>query len=487
MADTTVKKFVIRFSLVGKQAQTALSNIQKNFQKIQKQAKGTDRIFSKLFGFASIAGLAKITKDSAKLAHSMTIIAQKTGISSQKLTSMQSAFNSIGASGEKALKTVERITEGLARTFIAGGNSQMLSILAQMGIEGFDEQGRQRDAIEIMGDIADWIKNNPAGLSDLEMRQYLADNLGLSPEEYQQMKGGKSAYLSWIEQQGKKTESLEEKHIKSLESLNRTISECAELIKNKFMKAVADIAPVLEKIINFVTDLISKNPEISAVITAVTMLGLAFKGLALVLSPFLLKLGLITAAFVGAYKAGEAIGELIANIVIAIQELLKSFLDWIVDKFKSVMAGIAEWWDNVKDILPFVDSKAEKEENKRKMAKETTQRKLETLIELYEKDPTEENWEKYITWGVKYAKQLPNDEGFPLLENFLGNMGARGIARDLFYDTELTKASNPQISGGNTTNINSTTTMYVNEATVDREFVEENRGMALNMASAAEV
>ena len=171
MADTVVKKFVIQFSLTGKQAQNALSSIQKSFQKIQKSAKTTNGVFGKLFGFASVAGFSKITTDSARFAHSMTIIAQKTGIASQKLSGMQSAFNSIGASGEKALKTVERITEGLARTFIAGGNSQMLSILSQMGIEGFDEQGLQRSAMSIMGDIADWIKNNPAGLSELQLRR----------------------------------------------------------------------------------------------------------------------------------------------------------------------------------------------------------------------------------------------------------------------------------------------------------------------------
>jgi ElaB/YqjD/DUF883 family membrane-anchored ribosome-binding protein len=265
MAETVVKKFVVQFSLTGKQAQKALSSIQKDFQKIQKTARATNGVFGKLFGIASVAGFTKITNDSAKFAHSMTVLARETGIAGQKLRDMRSAFNAIAGTGETAIKTVERIQQGLARTFY--GDSSMANQLRSMGIDAF-KNGVMRDATDIMGDIADWIvKKNQSGTDERVIRQYLKDRFGIDDSQFEAMKGGREAYLQKIAEE---TSAINDEQTKALDELNQSLNKLKDSIENSLVKAIAEIAPYLRAIAEKVANFVKDNPEVT---TAVAGLG----------------------------------------------------------------------------------------------------------------------------------------------------------------------------------------------------------------------
>lgn len=258
MAETVVKKFVVQFSLTGKQAQKALSSIQKDFQKIQKTAKSTNGVFSKLFGIASVAGFTKITNDSSKFAHSMTVLARETGIAGQKLRDMRSAFNAIAGTGESAIKTVERIQQGLARTFY--GDSSMANQLRSMGIDAF-ENGVMRDATDVMGDISDWIiKKRQSGTDERVIRQYLKDRFGIDDSQFEAMKGGRDSYLQKIAEE---TSAINDEQTKALDELNKSLNRLKESIENSLVKTIAEIAPYLRAISEKVSNFVKDNPEVA--------------------------------------------------------------------------------------------------------------------------------------------------------------------------------------------------------------------------------
>lgn len=258
MAGVVVKEFLIKFTLTGKQAQKALSSFQKDMKKIQQTATKANNIFGKLFGVATVAGFAKITNDSAKFAHSMTVLARETGIAGQKLRDMRSAFNAMAGTGETAIKTVERIQQGLARTFY--GDSGMANQLRSMGIDAF-KNGVMRDATDILGDISDWIvKKNQSGTDERVIRQYLKDRFGIDDSQFEAMKGGREAYLKKIAEE---TSAINDEQTKALDELNTSLNRLKESIENGLIKSLAKIAPPLTAIAEKIAGFVKENPEVA--------------------------------------------------------------------------------------------------------------------------------------------------------------------------------------------------------------------------------
>ena len=233
----------------GKDVQKGLKKLDKSLFKLQK---GFGKQFSKLLKFAGVAGFTKMAIDAAQFGRSMGLLADKTGIAVDKLTSMRTAFSALGSDAKSVDNLLSNITSGLAR--LSMGEGEYAAKLAAMGISAWDNQGNVKQADAVMGDLADWTKSQLAmGRSMAEVSTYLKDNFGIEQDMVKQLALGRAGMKAEVAKQNKRTGTVSGLEIANLESLNRSFATLKTTVGVLIDKVMAGLAPVIE----FFTDLLT--------------------------------------------------------------------------------------------------------------------------------------------------------------------------------------------------------------------------------------
>lgn len=256
----TLERFVIEAGFNTKPFFKGIKDLNKKLLGIGKTTKKLSSSFSSMFKVAGIAGLTAMTLNAAKLGREMGLISRYTGISTENISKMQNAFAASGGDAKEVGQTLQRITQGLAR--LSMGDASFASKLSAMNINVWDEYGRVKDAEKIRLEMADWIQGQlKAGRSLAEVATFMGDNFQMSQAEVEQLSVGSKELLRIEKEVAKRTGHLREEESKSLEDLQKKISELRVTITTTFSRLLSQIAPKIEeafgwiqKIFTFIQD-----------------------------------------------------------------------------------------------------------------------------------------------------------------------------------------------------------------------------------------
>ena len=241
----------IEVILDGKKARIGLDKLKKRMGLFEKSAKSTNKIFGKLAKFATVGFLAKMAIDAAKFGRSMSLIADRTGIATEKLIGMRTAFSAVGGKAGEVDRLLGSISKGLAG--LSYGKGEFASKLAAMGISAWGANGKTKSADVVMGDIADWTKNQLSmGRSKEEVASYLEDAFGISYQMFQRLKLGRQGMAQSDAALNKKTGTVSERQVHNLDSLQKSISLLTTTFTSLKNQIAGDIAPIIQ----FVSDLL---------------------------------------------------------------------------------------------------------------------------------------------------------------------------------------------------------------------------------------
>lgn len=239
--DNTVATINFKALFNDKEFQAGIKRLFKSFDGIKKKT----NIFNKFLKFAGFAGFTKMAIDAAQFGKSMSLLAERTGIAVDKLTSMRTAFSALGASAKSVDNLLDNITSGLAR--LSSGNGEFASKLSAMGISAWNNKGNIKQANEVMGDLANWTKSQLAmGRSMSEVSTYLKDNFGIEQEMVNQLALGRAGMEAEIAKQNNRTGTVSGSEIANLESLNKSLSTFKTTIGVLVNKIMAGLAPAIE-------------------------------------------------------------------------------------------------------------------------------------------------------------------------------------------------------------------------------------------------
>ena len=185
-----------------------------------------------------------MSREAAKFAKEMDVVARKLGMSVDSLASMKSAFNAIGANSKGIEQVFGSIQQGMQS--FKYGDGKFVSQLAAFGISAFDSSGRQKSNKSILYSIMDAAQSmRRAGRSQEDVAFMLKKLVGADYELAEKMMMGSEAFKQWQEQVNKETGVVEGRQLRNLVELNAVFSKFGETVKVLTNQFLGDIAPAV--------------------------------------------------------------------------------------------------------------------------------------------------------------------------------------------------------------------------------------------------
>ena len=145
--------------------------------------------FRSLRRFVTTVIAGKMVKDMANFGKELSLMADRTGMSIEKLSALRNVFMSAGSGAKGFQQTIERINSGLLG--LRRGESHLAAQLAPLGINPFG-----KDAGQILEEIADAAKAQLSmGRSRESVLDYLTNVIGIDPATAQKLMEGREAFL----------------------------------------------------------------------------------------------------------------------------------------------------------------------------------------------------------------------------------------------------------------------------------------------------
>ncbi|MBO7696958.1 MAG: hypothetical protein J6T10_30375 [Methanobrevibacter sp.] len=283
MAGDNSINIVARFN--GTQAFQGITRLERSFGRLK-------RVFT--FVIAN-----KMIKDMANFGKELSLMADRTGISIEKLSSLRNVFISAGSGAKGFQQTIDRINTGLMG--LRRGEGALAAQLAPFGISPF---GKTAD--EILLELAEGSKNMiSAGRSKESVLDYLMNIMGIDPATASKLIQGRDAWLADQKRLEGKVGTV--KFGEDLNKLNQAMNELGVAFSNATANIVGFMTPVLipffEALTSFITT-IGEN-EIARTIIGITA---SLLGFLLTLRSLSGILGILKWLFVGKMAGGVAGG-----------------------------------------------------------------------------------------------------------------------------------------------------------------------------------
>ena len=109
----------------------------------------------------AVAALVSVTKSAIDAADALDELSQRTGVSTEDLSKLQFAANTLGVDNEKLTKGLIRLNAELASA--ATGNGDAAKRFESLGVSVVDADGKVRGAMDVFLDLADAINTLPEG------------------------------------------------------------------------------------------------------------------------------------------------------------------------------------------------------------------------------------------------------------------------------------------------------------------------------------
>ena len=229
----------IRATFNGKKAIQGINNLERSFNRLKR-----------VVGFV-IAN--KMIKDVANFGREMNLMAERTGMSIEKLSSLRNVFISAGSGAKGFQQTIDRINTGLLG--LKRGEGALAAQLAPLGISPF---GKTAD--QILLDIADGAQRQLGmGRSREEVLDYLMNVLGIDPQTASLLMQGRQAFLDEQKRLEEKVGIV--KSTENLDALKKAYDELNAAWTNAKTNIMEFVAPILIPILDALSGLVKTLGE----------------------------------------------------------------------------------------------------------------------------------------------------------------------------------------------------------------------------------
>ncbi len=143
------------------ETKTAIASAKNGMKGLSDSAAKLSGLMAAIGGSAIIAGIVSIAKASINTADDLSKLAQKTGISTEKLSLLQPVAEQAGTSMEGLAKGLQKLATNMYEA--ANGSAPMLESFGKVGVSATDAAGNLRPTEEVLMDLADAFASMPDG------------------------------------------------------------------------------------------------------------------------------------------------------------------------------------------------------------------------------------------------------------------------------------------------------------------------------------
>lgn len=333
MAESILHKVGILVEFNGKKAEAGLNRMERSFNQFK-------RVIVTVLG-------GKMIKEVANFGKEISLMADRTGMSIEKLSALRNVFISAGSGAKGFQATVDKINQGLLG--LNRGEGQLAGVLAPLGISPFG-----KDAEQLIYEIADAAKEQLGiGRSKAEVLDYLTNVIGIDPYMAEQMLGGSQALLSERARLAERVGTLNKESVENLKDFNKSLNDLSATWENFKVNVLGKLVVVLQPIVEITTDLLSilsQYPEVGAMVVGVmgSLLSIMSAMSALRFAGSLFGIGGAAAGAGAAGTAGAVGGASFAvgaALIAAIGESLREIFNWAkTGEMKGIIFDFWEWY-----------------------------------------------------------------------------------------------------------------------------------------------
>lgn len=309
--DTAIR---IRFD--GQSALAGLEKTRKSFLTLKKVI------------LTTLAG--KVVRDMAQFGRDFGLMADRTGMSVQKLSGLRNAFISAGSGAKGFERTINNINDGLQG--LAMGNGEQAAKLAMFGVSPYTSGGRLKQPDEILYGLADWAKRQKGRLSKEQILYRFRTLLNIDDELGEKLLNGAESFKRFRDEASKKMGEIDKGTQKKLDDVKTKWDELGGTISNTTAKVVADLQQPLSSMLDWSREIVKTAgdyPKVTAAVAGGWTLTTTLIGLAKVLG--------------GASVAASGLVAVLSGLALAIGGVVGYFGAKLLDPL----------WEKIGDLMSF--------------------------------------------------------------------------------------------------------------------------------------
>ena len=240
------------------QATKALRGIKKGLKKLGKTAKKVTKGIGSAFkavmkvlpgfktalaGVAGAVGMGMLVKSSMNVIDKLGKVSSKLGVTSSELQKFRYAAQLAGIEETALDMGLQRFIRRVGEA--AKGTGEAKDALAQMGIKLTNSNGKIRSATNLLGQVANALKDTKDPAERLRLAFKLFDSEGVAMVNM--LKNGKGALTATMMEADKLGFVLSENTVKGVEKANDAFYKMGTAITGVWQKMVGSLSPSLEK------------------------------------------------------------------------------------------------------------------------------------------------------------------------------------------------------------------------------------------------
>lgn len=304
----------------GKQALSGLAKTKRSFLSLKRIVTGV------------IAG--KMVRDMAQFGRDFGLMADRTGMSVQKLSGLRNAFISAGSGAKGFERTINNINDSLQG--LALGNGEGAARLAMFGVTPYTSGGRIKEPDEILYGLADWAKRQKGRLSKEQILYRFRTLLNIDDELGRKLLDGAESFRKFREGASQRMGEIDGNTQKRLDNIKTKWDELGGTISNTTAKIVADLDKPLGKMLDWSREIVKTAgdyPKVGAAVIGGVTLTSVIAGLSSAFGGASLLVAGLTAALSGlALTIGGFIGYLGAKLLDPLWEKIGNLLSFTYGK-----------------------------------------------------------------------------------------------------------------------------------------------------------
>lgn len=235
----------IRIRFDGKSALAGLDKTRKSFLSLKRVI------------LTTLAG--KVVRDMAQFGRDFGIMADRTGMSVQKLSGLRNAFISAGSGAKGFERTINNINDGLQG--LAMGSGEQAAKLAMFGVSPYTAGGRLKQPDEILYGLADWAKKQKGRLSKEQILYRFRTLLNIDDELGKKLLDGAESFKRFRDEASKRMGEIDRGTQRKLDDVKTKWDELGGAVTNTSAKVVAEFQGPLSGVLNWTRELVKLAGE----------------------------------------------------------------------------------------------------------------------------------------------------------------------------------------------------------------------------------
>ena len=246
----TLEELFFRVKFDGKNAIAGLKNIDKSMKSINRAGKEANHLFNSLVRLLGFAGATQMVIKTSELGRSMELLSDQTGIATDELSRLKTAFSAAGVGGNKLDVILQKINKDIQDTTLGKGSGT----LAGMYINVRDKYGKLKKPDEVLKEIAQYAKTKiDSGKDPRSIANLLSSSYGIDQQTANILMQGPEYVDELIRSSAEKFGSLSTQQTKDLSELKSSLDGLKTATTNTATMIIGDLSPYLKDMADGVT------------------------------------------------------------------------------------------------------------------------------------------------------------------------------------------------------------------------------------------